>query len=840
MPGKKNLNRNKSRMLKFYLLYFIETILVRQAQNAVVEKVIGVVGMKVAIPCNITPPSPNDDVSLVLWYRGDTSNPLYSFDARRGNTDRGRHSPTDSLSNRAMFSVIDRPAVLILDPVKPGDAGTYKCRVDFRVARTRYSEAELSVTIPPNKPVVTDVNGQVLESLVGPFNEGESLTLVCETEGGKPLPSVSWWRESVLLDDTYEIISNNIVKNALVIPTLERQHLMATFSCQALNNNQSLPQTSTVTVDMNFRPVAVQILDKDHPLSAEHSTDLRCQAVGSRPPAKITWWKGSKQLKSTKTITPPHQSTNGNITISVLTITPTSDDNGKYLSCRAENHLIPGSAVEDGWKLDVYFVPQMSLRLGSKLRHSHIQEGNDVYFECNIRAYPSVTDISWRFEGRELQTNTSAGIIISNQSLVLQKVQRSSRGRYTCLATNSVGQGESNSVFLRVQYAPRCEKDQKLFYGAAMNEAVKISCKLDADPTEIQFEWKLNNSRDMVDIINFINDGATSYATIIPRNQYDYGSLYCWGTNTAGTQKTSCKFNIIPAGVPETLYNCTVTNQTHSSFRIECVEGYDGGMSQHFIMEVHDTMHNVIRANLTSNSPAFQATDLPPGASFVAVLYAVNKKGRGEAVILRPGTLKVPETLTQKDTHWKVTLNPLLIILSGIIGGLVLVAVLIVFVLKLRGRNGNHQRKNRNESFHLYIRKETASQKYDEPEEKLEVLATRKKCPDIIPGATIRGNHVTCSNTYDDFKEDYDPPSGDLWTANKLLADRQRLEMEPLSTQSKLKHDDNEYTEAQSCWSSSNAQKRAVRVLPTSPVHTFVYDTGQPDLPLLSPRQTDV
>lgn len=96
-------------------------------------------------------------------------------------------------------------------------------------------------------------------------------------------------------------------------------------------------------------------------------------------------------------------------------------------------------------------VPQLTLRLGSKLRHAHIQENNDVYFECNIRASPWVSEIGWKFEDKELHTNTTTGIIVSNQSLVLQKVQRSSRGKYTCTATNSEGTGESNDVFLRVQ-----------------------------------------------------------------------------------------------------------------------------------------------------------------------------------------------------------------------------------------------------------------------------------------------------------------------------------------------------------------------------------------------------
>lgn len=107
-------------------------------------------------------------------------------------------------------------------------------------------------------------------------------------------------------------------------------------------------------------------------------------------------------------------------------------------------------------KLDKSFflftdVPQLVLRLGSKLRHFRIQEGNDVYMECDIRANPWVTEISWTFEGRELHTNVSAGLIISNQSLVLQRVQRTNRGHYTCSASNSEGMGESKPLYLSIQ-----------------------------------------------------------------------------------------------------------------------------------------------------------------------------------------------------------------------------------------------------------------------------------------------------------------------------------------------------------------------------------------------------
>ena len=49
--------------------------------------------------------------------------------------------------------------------------------------------------------------------------------------------------------------------------------------------------------------------------------------------------------------------------------------------------------------------------------------------------------------------DVAAGVIISNQSLVLQDVKRDSSGIYTCVAHNIEGDGVSNPMTLNV----RCE-----------------------------------------------------------------------------------------------------------------------------------------------------------------------------------------------------------------------------------------------------------------------------------------------------------------------------------------------------------------------------------------------
>ena len=71
---------------------------------------------------------------------------------------------------------------------------------------------------------------------------------------------------------------------------------------------------------------------------------------------------------------------------------------------------------------------------------------------CNM-AWISFNNYNYTFllQGKFLVENRSKGIIIGNQTLVLQKVNRHQAGLYTCVASNQEGDGESNAQYLDVK-----------------------------------------------------------------------------------------------------------------------------------------------------------------------------------------------------------------------------------------------------------------------------------------------------------------------------------------------------------------------------------------------------
>lgn len=56
----------------------------------------------------------------------------------------------------------------------------------------------------------------------------------------------------------------------------------------------------------------------------------------------------------------------------------------------------------------------------------------------------------WTLQKEEIHQNVSAGVILTDTSLVLQKVTKYAAGNYTCMASNSEGKGVSNPVTLAI------------------------------------------------------------------------------------------------------------------------------------------------------------------------------------------------------------------------------------------------------------------------------------------------------------------------------------------------------------------------------------------------------
>ena len=168
---------------------------------------------------------------------------------------------------------------------------------------------------------------------------------------GDPSPRVTWWRENELVDSSDEKTYTSVVQNTLRIGPLTPSDLGSVYTCTSANNNVSAPVSQRVTIDLVYPPTDVSITTVGQPLVAGTTYVLSCEAAGSRPDPVISWWLASKLMKEDATQMVEKIK---DITKSTIYFTPSTEDHGKIIACRAENTLIEDSGIDDNWSLTVY------------------------------------------------------------------------------------------------------------------------------------------------------------------------------------------------------------------------------------------------------------------------------------------------------------------------------------------------------------------------------------------------------------------------------------------------------------------------------------------------------
>ncbi|XP_015911247.1 kin of IRRE-like protein 3 [Parasteatoda tepidariorum] len=686
-----------------------------------------VAGEEARLPCNIAIPKEPEIISLILWYRETSKSPIYTLDFRKGLPDDPKHFPGKTLTGRAHFDTAEYPPTLKIKPTHVDDEGVYKCRLEYKRSRIVTRFLKLIVIVPPQAVVIMDDKGQKLKRLAGPYDEGSRLSLLCEAEGGNPAPLVTWWKNGNMIDDTYFRTSKGFVRNELELEAFRRSDFMVELSCQASNTNLTDPLSASIRIDLNMKPLYVRITTPPKPLKAGDDLRLDCETSGSRPAAKLLWLVENKLIQNSK------QSffTNRNITYGSINLSPKNEDNGKTVTCRAENPSLNHTEMQDTWTLNMHFPPEVSLQLGANIKYSTIKEGNDVYLECVIKANPPISELIWFFEGVPFYGNTSAGVIISNQSLVLQKVRKEHRGRYKCTASNTEGQGRSLELLLEVRYAPSCSTSLKALYGVTRGETVNITCEVDSDPDDVTFNWALNNSVENVELYNFTSKKTRSVLTYTPKAMLEFGAILCWGKNSVGEQKEPCVSRIIPAGPPDPVRNCVVANRSRTWLLIDCEAGYNGGLPQKFHLDVYNSEEDALETNITtSDLPLFLVTKLPPGTPFVLIISASNEKGRSNTVALLANTLSFKDS--EAEASSMISTSSIVAVMLAAVGTLLVIGVVALALFQIRKKR---RQKDTSIEEDDTIKLNMSSKKL--PEDFTENSAA---CPDVVPPINVCEN----------------------------------------------------------------------------------------------------
>ncbi|XP_075972130.1 MAM domain-containing glycosylphosphatidylinositol anchor protein 2-like isoform X2 [Anticarsia gemmatalis] len=650
---------------------------------ATVTRVPAIVGGEADLPCDTRPPMHNDSLLLVVWYRDD--NPVYSYDTRVAGP--SAHWVDDPYIGRAHWHNLPTAGLRVHD-VQSRDRAVYRCRVDFHVSPTRNYKISLDVVELPNKPVVFDEYGKEISGTAGPYHEGGEFKLICSVTGGYPTPRIQWHQGDTVLAtlSAGEIVAPTR-SLALVIRNATRAHLSASYTCTADNTLLASPQKTTVKVDLYLKPLTVEIISREQPLSVGRKSELWCKTTGARPPAIITWWLGGKKMEA---MTKNPGADDANETESLLKWMPMKEHNGLVLTCRAEHPNFNRSSIESKLPLNVYYMPESTIHLGSKMNPNDIEEGDDVYFGCKVDANPPAYKVVWEHNGVLLQHNPSNGVIVTgNTNMALRNVSRHQAGKYTCTASNVEGDGKSQHLHMQVVYRPLCQKKDMKIIGAALQEPTTVTCEVDAFPPPDTFEWTLNNSAGSikVDADRFTVDAKAgkSLLTYTPVSDVDYGTLSCRAMNLAGQQVTPCVYTLLPATRPDPPTNCTVYNLTDDSLDLLCLPGYEGGLQCVFIVEVWAAEGLVV--NATNEAALWNLRRLGANRQLKLIVYAVNARGRSEHVTFTVETALRLSPRTEPQEAWEVNWAVGVFLGTALTVALILCLALIATRIRHRSRD---------------------------------------------------------------------------------------------------------------------------------------------------------
>ncbi|XP_066989597.1 LOW QUALITY PROTEIN: neural cell adhesion molecule 1-like [Macrobrachium rosenbergii] len=697
--------------------------------SPLVENVEGVVGGDLVLPCDVEPPI-DDRVAVILWYRDNHPDAMYTYDARNTSLGYQQHTPRDQ---RTHFHP-KKPARLIISKATLEDAGRYECRVDFMRAPSKTTIVEVRVVQPPSTIKISLPTGKVL-TLSVTANEGSRLHLSCIVKGGHPQPNV-WWTlnnrtHEHVVDETWEEVDRVTIQNDLIITRLTPAYHLSRIACHA-GHNRNAALSRRITLLLNMAPQSVKITGLTMPLQAGNRYRAWCETFGSRPAPTLTW--SLKKVDHLESVLDTQELMKSNVSRSSIDIDVDFGDHGALLKCKAFSPELTDRIVTNTSILDVNCDrPRLRLVLGQMLQHDGIQELMDVYFHCSVTANPKVYKVTWFHNDVEVRPDKAGGVIVASDHLVLQRISRKWSGNYVCKASNVVGDATSNKLQIKVKYAPICSTSTTAVYRAALGEEITLPCRVLAYPPNVTFSWTFMNAlteHERVPGERVSWNGLESRLRYLPEKTQDYGTLHCWGSNAVGNQAKPCIFTVKPAGVPSAPLNCTVSNQTWESVEVTCGDpsahmGPDGrgigpgghypGSHGHYnstnqesndivvpndqaellqdsdkpryLLTVHERGGHTVVHNVTGDRGIFSVPGLTPGLDYVISVRRFNSHGRSPPVTLEAFTLRTAENRMREEED--ATDSAVLGVIVGVMGVVVVLAAGAI-ILSLRSRSRPH------------------------------------------------------------------------------------------------------------------------------------------------------
>uniref|UniRef100_A0A8C1YXM7 Neural cell adhesion molecule 2 n=1 Tax=Cyprinus carpio TaxID=7962 RepID=A0A8C1YXM7_CYPCA len=494
------------------------------------------------------------------------------------------------------------------------DAGIYRCQaVD---AKGQSQEATVVLEIYQKLTFLEVKTPQE-------FRQSEDAEVVCDVISS-PVPAVSWFYKN-------REITSEPNSRLQVLPSNNLQILRVSkadegvYRCEARVEARGEIDFRDIVVLVNVPPV-LSVPQQSFNATADYqeSVTFTCITSGS-PDPQVTWyWKGHVIERSEQYVL--NTLDGGKSTLTIKNIR--QGDGGPY-TCRASNKA--GSS-ESQLFLKVFVQPHIT-----QLRNVTAVEGSAAMISCTAEGEP-LPEISWR-RASDGQTFTDKDKSQDGRvevrgrhgksMLTISGVRLSDWGRFDCEALSRIG-GHQKSMFLDIEYAPKFQTNQTIFYSWEGNP-VNISCDVKSNPPASML-WRRDrftiSSQGTSNIRIHAADGR-SLLEVTPVSDRDFGRYNCTARNNIGARYQ--EFILAQADVPSHPYSVRLSavSQRLATVSFMKPDSHGGVPISYYIISYRDTSAQDWRT-VRSHAVQMVLTHLEPNTTYEVRVAAVNGKGQGD------------------------------------------------------------------------------------------------------------------------------------------------------------------------------------------------------------------
>jgi len=440
------------------------------------------------------------------------------------------------------------------------------------------------------------------------------------------------------------------------------------FQCQVSPGSESgsvAIRSRYATLAVHIPPEPPQIVQGTHLVTTEdREVELECQSRGGKPASEIIWLDGdgnviTDNVEIFKEVLPDGKRTNVK---SVLKLSPKKEYHDKNITCQAQN-VAERSPRSASLHMTVKYAPKVTITL----EQEKIVELQSIKLSCHADANPSDVVYKWYINNEIAYGDYSTQLTIATASRDLNGAV------VKCEVSNAVGKSEDTQT-LDVNYGPIItERPGNI--EADIGSNVTLKCGVSGNPTP-EVTWMFEDSRRVL---------STGPAYTFWMSS-DMAGKYTCRARVPGFKETSADSYVLLKGPPSVTSKRIQFGLEGDTVRIECVAfaiprpekvtwthyGYEVDSGDPRISILEDRLPDGVRSTLIIR----EAHDKNFGAYNCSV---TNSYGMDAAEIV----LRKQKSL------------PLLIILAGVIGGIVIIVActMVAILCKKRSKKSHDSEK---------------------------------------------------------------------------------------------------------------------------------------------------